>query len=132
MERLEWAFLIALGSEEGPKKALLWFVAILPWVKRWLNQHLHGLGLLISEPHDKAALFSLSSFSLVCGSPLGDSLRKGVIGLAPLLGGPWLSSSPLGVPWGSSPDEALRHLISHLGEYARAPTFCFFSTFFSR
>lgn len=55
-----------------------------------------------------------------------DPFRKSVIGLAPLFGGTvaifvtarW--GWPL-VPWGSSPHEALRHLIFHLGEYAKAP-----------
>lgn len=136
---------------------------ILPWVKRWLSQHLYGLGLLVSGDHDKAALFSL--FLLLPGVilhelshwlaakalrvPTGrltlgprrreealtfasltvsrsDPLRKSVIGLAPLLGGTlaiFLTARwgwPF-IPWGSAPDEALRHLISHLGEYARAP-----------
>ena len=136
---------------------------LLPWVKRWLSQHLYGLGLLIAGDHDKAALFSL--FLLLPGVilhelshwlvakalrvPTGrltlgprrrgealtfaslsvartDSLRKSVIGLAPLLGGTLaiFLTARWGWPfiaWGSSPDEALRHLISHLGEYARAP-----------
>lgn len=136
---------------------------LLPWVKRWLSQHLYGLGLLISQDHHKAALFSLVlllpgvilhelSHWLVAKAlrvPTGrltlgpqrrgetltfaslsiartDSLRKSVIGLAPLLGGS-LAIFLLArwgwpfIPWGSSPDEALGHLISHLGEYARAP-----------
>lgn len=55
-----------------------------------------------------------------------DPFRKSIIGLAPLLGGT-LAISLIAqwewpfIPWGSSPDEALRHLISHLSEYGRAP-----------
>lgn len=136
---------------------------LLPWVKRWLGQHLYGLGLLISGDHDKAALLSLIlllpgvilhelSHWLAAKAlrvPTGrftlgpkrreetltfaslsvartDPLRKSVIGLAPLLGGTlaiFLTARwgwPF-IPWGSSPDEALRHLISHLWEYTRVP-----------
>jgi len=140
---------------------------LLLWAKRLLSQHLYGLGLLISQDHDKAALFSL--FLLLPGVilhelshwlvakalrvPTGrltlgprrsgealtfaslpvartDLFRKSVIGLAPLFGGTlaiFLTARwgwPF-FPWGFSPDEALRHLISHLGEYARVPHLLF-------
>jgi hypothetical protein len=72
-------------------------------------------------PRRKGEALSFASLSVA----RTDSFRKSVIGLAPLLGGTlaifliarW--GWPF-IPWGSSPDEALRHLVSHLGEYARA------------
>lgn len=79
-------------------------------------------GRLTLGPRRRGEALTFASLSVAPTDPF----RKSVIGLAPLFGGALAIFLTVWwgwpfIPWGSSPDGALRHLVSHLGEYARAP-----------
>lgn len=132
VKRLLSRHLYGLGlllSGDHHKAALSSFLVLFPGVilhelSHWLAAKALRVptGRITLGPRRRGEELILASLSIEKTDPF----RKSLIGLAPLLGGTLAISLvaqwgwPF-IPWGSSPDEALRHLLSHLGEYIRAP-----------